>query len=228
MTRLTPFVLLSVLLIPIAATSFNSTCTGTASYRITFFNFLSRRFFGSLIPPTGLVFSPLAAVTHSNRISLLTVRGFASPEIEAIAETGDNGPLIRTARRLRRQGRGVKSIVAAGGPTMPGNRTTLQVMVDCANPFVTIVGMIAPSPDWIVQISNYRLVSMGGSFVRQDFGHLIAYDAGTDSGRMFTDPADASLDMPTEPPLNIAPLVEDETDRFKGRFVGRFFVQRVA
>lgn len=227
MIRFTPLLLLSVLLVPITATSFKSTCTGTATYRITFFNFLSRRFFGKLIPSAGLVFSPLTAVTHSNRISLLTVRGFASPEIEAIAETGDNAPLIRTARMLRRQRRGVKTIAAATGPTMPGNRTTLQVMVDCEHPFVTVVSMIAPSPDWIVQISNYRLVSMSGAFVRQDFGHLIAYDGGTDSGRNFTDPADLSLDMPTEPPLNIAPLVEDETDRFRGRFVGRFFVQRV-
>lgn len=221
-------VLVLALVLPAACSSPpHANCTGSANYRITFFNFLNRRNFGSLIPRTGLVFSPLAAVSHSNRISLLTVRGFASPQVQAIAELGDNEPLLNLARRLRREGLGVKSVAAAMGPTMPGGNTSLEVMVDCENPFVTVIGMIAPSPDWIVQISNFDLVSNAKTFLHGSFGYLIAYDGGTDSGRNFTDPADTSLDIPTDPPLNIAPLVEDDTDRFEGRFVGRYVIRRI-
>lgn len=219
---------LSILLLSILLSSVLSTsprCSGSAVYEVTFANFLLPRLFGSRIPTNGLVFSPLAGVSHSNRISILTVRGFASPEIEAIAERGDNTPLIRLARRLRRQGRGIKTIAGADGPTMPGKFTTLKFRVDCKNPFISLVSMIAPSPDWIVQINNFDTVK-NGKFIKFAKGPLIAYDAGTDDGDMFTDPADLSKDIPTEPPQNIAPLVEDSTDPFGGRVVGKYIVRR--
>lgn len=204
-----------------------ATCRGQARYAVSFHNALSPAFFGDLIPADGLVFSPLTAVSHSNRVSLLTVRGFASPEIEAVAETGDNAGLLRLARSLR--GNGTRSVVVADGATLPANTTTLRVAVDCRNPFVSAVAMIAPSPDWIVQVSNLNLYdSRRRAFKSFAAGFLIAYDAGTDSGRDFTDPSDPALDQPTVPPQNIAPLVEDETDRFEGRVVGKYFIKRIA
>ncbi|PXF44893.1 Spondin-1 [Gracilariopsis chorda] len=201
-------------------------CTGRALYRVTFRNLLTPENFGDLIPETGLVFSPLAGASHSNRISFFTIRGFASPQVEQIAETGQNGRFVRLARNLKYSRRGVLSVSAANGPTMPGNTTTLYFFVDCAHPFITMLGMIAPSPDWIVQLNNRPLIR-DGEFISGENGTLIAYDTGTDDGREFTSPVDASLDMPTEPQQNIAPLVEDETDRFEGRIVGMFYIQRV-
>lgn len=131
------------------------------------------------------------------------------------------------AKRARSLGRGVKSIVNAGAPTMPGGTTSLILDVDCEHSFVTVIGMIAPSPDWIVQVNNRNLVDTRGRFVYSVSGDMIAYDAGVDSGREFTDPSDASLDIPTLPRDNIAPLVEDETDRFQGRVVGKFSIVRM-
>lgn len=200
---------------------------GRAVYNVTFTNFLTPENFGDVIPPTGLVFSPLAGVSHSNRISVLTIRGFASPEIEAIAENGNNAPLLELARTLRMERGVVRSVVGASGPTMPGMNTTLELVVNCKNPFISVVSMIAPSPDWIVQINNFDTVMPDGEFISEASGMLIAYDGGTDSGDMFTDPADLSLDEPTEPPQNIAPLVEDPTDPFGDVAVGSFTVQRI-
>ncbi|KAI0563382.1 Spondin [Gracilaria domingensis] len=199
-------------------------CTGEADYVVNFTNLLTPERFGDAIPEGGLVYSPLAGASHSNRISLLTVRSLASPQVEQIAETGDNGRFVALAEGL--VGKGVKNVSAAMGPTMPGNYTALKFTVDCEHPFITVVSMIAPSPDWLVQISNINLVRRG-SFIKRRSGRLIAYDAGTDDGGDFTNPADASLDMPTEPQLNIAPLVEDETDAFDGRFVGKYVITKV-
>lgn len=67
----------------------------------------------------------------------------------------------------------------------------------------------------------------GGKFRRRRYGYMLAYDAGTDNGKEFTDPADASLDLPTVPQKNIAPLVEDDTDQFDGRIVGRFTIKKM-
>lgn len=88
--------------------------------------------------------------------------------------------------------------------------------------------MVAPSPDWIAQINNLNLFSRSRkSFVRRIIAPLRAYDAGVDSGSNFTDPSDPSLDIPTEPQLNIAPLVEDPTDPFMGRIIGRYIITRI-
>lgn len=201
-------------------------CSGSAKYSVTFNNFLTARRFGSLIPKDGLVYSPLTGASHSGRVSILTVRGYASEAIEAIAETGNNTLLVNAATELRDANQGVKTATAAMGPTMPGNSTTLEFMVDCEHSYISVVGMIAPSPDWIVLLANVNLVR-GGHFIYKRRGALIAYDGGSDSGREFTDPADPSLDIPTSPKLNIAPLVEDETDRFEGRVVGSYTIRKL-
>lgn len=204
-------------------------CRGSAKYKVTFTNLLTPTNFRGLIPDTGLVFSPLAGVTHSNRLSFFTVRGFANKPVEILAETGVNTRYIRFAKRLRSQGRGVLSIVDAGAPTMPGKSTSLIVRVDCKHSFLTVLGMIAPSPDWIVQINNRNMFdTKTNKFIRSDRGTLIAYDTGVDDGREFTPPLDLSLDLPTKPQMNIAPLVEDETDRFEGRIVGRYSIRKIA
>ena len=175
------------------------------------------------------MFSPLAGVTHSNRVSLFTIRGFANKPTEILAETGDNTRYIRLAERLRAAGRGVLSVADAGAPTLPGNSTSLFVRVNCRHPFLTVIGMIAPSPYWIVQINNRNLFDTEKNrFMRSDRGTLIAYDTGVDDGREFTPPLDMSLDNPTRPQKNIAPLVEDATDRFEGRVVGTFRIRRTA
>lgn len=219
-------VLLAILLHTAVSTSSRAKCSGRATYRVTFQNFLTPARFGKLIPSGGLVFSPLAGVSHSNRQSFLTVRGFASRGVEQIAETGVNARFVRRANRLREMGRGVKTVASADGPTPPGHSTILKFQVDCEHPFITVLGMIAPSPDWIVQINN-RNTYMNGRFVNFMSGSLIAYDSGTDDGREFTAPGDPTLDMPTDPKLNIAPLVEDETDRFEGRVVGKWIIKKM-
>lgn len=203
-------------------------CRGFASYNITFFNHLTHTKFPNMLPSTGLVFSPMIAAAHSNRFSILTVRGYASKQVQAIAETGNNSPLIRVLRRTRREKNGVRSYSASAAPTMPGKHTTVRVRVNCRHPFVTALAMIAPSPDWFVQISNVNLYSRRArKMIHGKSGNLIAYDAGTDDGQEFTPPSVTSLDIPTKPRKNIAPLIEDETDRFDGRVVGKFIIKRV-
>ncbi|PXF44854.1 Spondin-1 [Gracilariopsis chorda] len=202
-----------------------SGCSGQAVYQVSFTNLLTPENFGELIPSTGLVFSPLAGASHSNRFSFFTIRGFASPQVEQIAETGQNGRFVAQATNLVPTGK-VRSVASADGPTMPGTTTSLLFTVDCARPFITMLGMVAPSPDWIVQINN-RNMFRDGMFISSENGTLIAYDTGTDDGREFTSPVDASLDIPTEPQKNIAPLVEDETDRFEGRIIGTFDIRKV-
>lgn len=109
---------------------------------------------------------------------------------------------------------------------MPEDSVTVTVDVDCSHQYISGIAMIAPSPDWIVQLSNVNLFGRRG-FKYRHYGRLIAYDAGTDDGKDFTNPGDSSLDLPTVPQKNIVPLVEDDTDPFEGRVVGKYMIKKI-
>lgn len=201
-------------------------CKGEAKYMVSFRNFMTEGRYGPNVP--SLVFSPVTGVSHSNRVSLLTVRGYADEGTANIAKTGDNTVFLNNAEALKNLTGYVLSTDSSGGLTFPESSGRVKLTVDCMRPFVTVLAMIAPSPDWLVQVSNMNLYNTRSrSFVKRLDGNLIAYDAGVDSGSDFTDPGNATLDIPTEPPLNIAPLSEDETDPFGGRIVGRYIIRRV-
>lgn len=202
-------------------------CTGaSADYEVTFTNGMTPKRFGEAIPDTGLVFSPPFSISHSHRVSVLTPRGYASEGIQTIAEKGDFSVLRKAAMGLRMSNHGVRDIKFAGGPTLPGKKTKLTLRVNCRHSFITVVAMVAPSPDWIVFVANVPLFR-NGRFVNKRSGPLFAYDAGTDSGGNFTNPGDTSLDVPTDPPVNIAPLYEDETNVFGMKRVGFYDIRKM-
>ena len=197
-------------------------------YKVTFYNFLypDNANFTGKIPDTGLVYSPLAAVSHSIRKSFLTVYGYASPQVELICETGDNSAFLRMAQNEAKCDDLVKSYAGSDGPARPGMSASVILKVTCEQPMITALSMIAPSPDWIVQVNNLEMVGDDGYFVEYRAGPLIAYDCGTDDGGDFTPPADASLDIPSEPMLNIAPLNRDPTDPFGKQPVGSYVITK--
>lgn len=201
-------------------------CYGSAVYNVTFFNMLTTARFGSSIPST-LAYSPLTVTAHSNRFSILVLRGYASKEVQTIAQTGNNGPLLGMLKTLKSSGHGVKNFAASSSLTVPGSSVSVAIEADCNHPFITALAMIGPSPDWFVQISNVNIHSRRSrKYKNKIAGSLIAYDAGTDDGTDLTS-IDSSIDIPTIPQKNIAPLREDITDRFMGRNVGKYIIKRI-
>ena len=67
-------------------------------------------------------------------------------------------------------------------------------------PLVTLVTMVAPSPDWFVGVHDYDLVA-GGDWVVERRVSLYPYDAGTDDGETYSSP-----DRPAQPPMPTALL----------------------
>ncbi len=59
-------------------------------------------------------------------------------------------------------------------------------------PLVTLVSMVAPSPDWFVGVAGLDLRGTDGEFVQSLLVPLVVYDAGTDSGLRFTSSNSAS------------------------------------
>lgn len=69
-----------------------------------------------------------------------------------------------------------------------------------AYPLVTLVSMVAPSPDWFVGVAGLRLFE-DGAWVDTLVVDLFAYDAGTDSGTTYAAP-----NQVTDPPQPIAKI----------------------
>jgi len=146
--------------------------------------------------PSNPHFSGLIGASHNENVSFWKVGALASPGIKNMAETGSKTPLNEeiTTAILNRT---ALSFISMGGinPSPGSIRTTFQVSENY--PIVTLVSMIAPSPDWFVGVDSLNLYE-GSLFVDEKTVILYAYDAGTDSGNNYT-----STDEPTNPPIPV-------------------------
>jgi len=133
--------------------------------------------------PSNPHFSGLIGATHSPRVRLWEEGGLASPGIKNMAETGSKSPLDSEIDSLIDEGSACTKISGAGINPSPGKvSVTLTVSQDC--PLVSVVTMIAPSPDWFVGVSGLGLYE-NGEWVSQKVVDLVPYDAGTDSGTSY-------------------------------------------
>jgi len=175
----------------------------TATYTLTFDATWSRRTH-PLEAPSNPHFSRLIGGTHDARATFWASGALASRGIEAMAELGATSPLDAE----------VESAIAAGtaqhllrGDSIPRNpgRTTLAFTVSQSHSFVTLVSMVAPSPDWFVGVAGLDLFA-GGVWADQIAISLQPWDAGTDDGLSFeSENADAvpakPISLITTPPL---------------------------
>ncbi len=127
--------------------------------------------------------SSLIGLTHGDRVSLFKDGATASSGLELVAENGRSGILKAQFDELRRKNR-VGSIVEANGiKSVPGKiSTTFSTTKD--HPLLSVVTMVAPSPDWFTGISDVRLHSNDGWLDVIELP-LWVWDAGTDSGATF-------------------------------------------
>jgi len=73
---------------------------------------------------------------------------------------------------------------------------TVEIEVDELHSSVTLVTMLAPSPDWYLGIVDYSLFA-NGEFVDFVVTPGLVYDAGTDDGLSYASPNDNT--SPTQP-----------------------------
>jgi hypothetical protein len=109
-----------------------------------------------------------------------------------MAETGGKRPLDSEIDSLIRSGSACAEISGGGIGRSPGVVTVeLTASQDC--PLVSVVTMIAPSPDWFVGTSGLSLYE-NGAWIADKVVALFAYDAGTDSGASYVSPNDPTAD----------------------------------
>ncbi|MFK7919820.1 MAG: spondin domain-containing protein [Ilumatobacter sp.] len=151
----------------------------SATYRVTIVLDWTSSTHPLTVPPNAHI-SPTVVATHG-QIGDLFVRGaLASNGIEQMAETGGTS-ILRSE--------------LAGDPTVTGVQTgsriddagqqSFTVTLTQGAPMVSLVTMLAPSPDWFVGIRD-RSMFVDGEWVQVITTDLANYDAGTDSGSTWT------------------------------------------
>jgi hypothetical protein len=194
-------ILLSFILILIFSAGCNDEdVPQTATYKVTFSSVWSKATHPADFPRNPH-FSGLIGATHNDAARFWQVGGLASPGIKNMAETGVKSPLDKEILRAMKAGRAGEKLSGSGMPVSPG-KVELTFKVSREFPRVTLVSMIAPSPDWFVGVSGLPLFE-NGDWVEKKIVELYPYDAGTDSGRSY-----ASGDKATKPQARITRLKE--------------------
>ena len=146
--------------------------------------------------PKGAHFSGLIGASHNASYSIFALGRRPTPGLERLSEEGKHSPLDDE----------INAAIAAGRAGMMFETGQLKnfkdslvttVRVDPAHPLVSLVAMIAPSPDWFTGAADVNLVENGG-WARSRTLRLIAYDAGGDNGTTYLAPdKDANPKRPT-------------------------------
>jgi hypothetical protein len=169
----------------------------TAPYRVTF----DASWTGVTHPgaPAGAHFSPLVGCTHDAAAAFWAPGAIASQGIENMAELGATGALLGEFGVGLAAGHVGVSFTGSGILFTP-TTDAITFTATAAHPLVTLVTMVAPSPDWFVGVAGLDLMD-GGAWASEVVVPLLAWDAGTDFGATFTAP-----DIDAVPQVPIAPI----------------------
>ena len=138
-------------------------------------------------------FSGIIGASHNENVSFWQIGSLASPGIRSMAETGSKNPLTSEISSAILNNTALALISGNGIGTSPG-QVSGTFIVSNDYPLVSLVTMIAPSPDWFVGVNSLNLFE-NGDFVDEKTVILYAFDAGTDSGMTYTSPNEI-----TDPP----------------------------
>lgn len=178
----------NVLIIFLVVTFINSYSQGEAAiYTVTFDSNWSQETHphpnGSL--PNSAHWSRLVGAIHNNEISFLTMGELSTQGIENIAESGSNGAFNNEVNNAITAGTAIEYIDLGDLDSDLGQITgTIQATTE--HSLISLISMIAPSPDWIIAIDSIALLNDADEWEEEISIDLYPYDAGTDNGTDYT------------------------------------------
>ena len=162
--------------------------------------------------PSGAHFTTLIGGVHNAEVTFLKEGGMATAGVEIMAELGGTGTLTNEVRAAEPNALSVLQGSAGNiGPT--GSSTINMVTLTTDHPRVTLLSMVAPSPDWFVGVSGLSLLDAGADWLPSQTVNLYPWDAGTEEGTEFS-----LTNSATSPQETITSL----------RGIGKFSNERIA
>ncbi|PSW62081.1 hypothetical protein C0W54_09615 [Photobacterium kishitanii] len=182
----------------------------TATYELTLNSNWSANNFSTNFP-SNRHFSGVIGLTHNTNGGIFELGKLASAGIVEVAETGAKTVLTTEINDLQNLGKSL-STIDGSGITVDQQSVTVTFDISQDYPYISLVSMLAPSPDWFTGLNSYQLF-VDGKWVESVDVSLNTYDAGSDGGLIFT-----SANDPITPPDVITLLTSDRanTDFEKG------------
>lgn len=176
--------------------------TASVEYAIVFRSNWTRARHPFEYPEAGVVtgphFSGIIGAAHNASYNLFAEGALPTAGLEKLSEEGKHSPLDEEIRAAITAGNA--SRLFESGPLRDfSDSVVTSVRVDAAHPFVSLVAMIAPSPDWFTGAANVNLME-NGQWAESRTLELQAWDSGGDDGTTYK-AADRNLDpkQPTTP-----------------------------
>ncbi|MGB5848207.1 MAG: spondin domain-containing protein [Ignavibacteriaceae bacterium] len=160
--------------------------------------------------PSSAHFSGLIGMTHNGNAMLFTNGEVASEGIKNMAETGNKSPLEAEIQNfITNQTAG--TLISGGGISSSPGEVSLEFDIVSSHSLVSVVSMLAPSPDWFIAVSNINLIE-NNEWVTTKTITVDIYDSGTDDGATFLSPDESTVPrVPifeiTTPPLAVNNVV---------------------
>lgn len=159
----------------------------TARYYVTFTSTWSQATHPSNWPANARL-SGLVGGVHNSSVHFFRPGETASEGIRLMAEQGQKTTLLSEVATAITNGTADFQLNGGSIVSSPGTAVHTFVQPMRRNfPLVTLVSMIAPSPDWFVGVDSLSLIE-NGQWVTNKTVTLYGMDAGTDSGVTYTSP----------------------------------------
>jgi spondin N len=172
---------------PAMAGSMAMADAGPATYRVEFTPLWTKAAFPHEYPDTSLIhhphFSGLIGTAHNAQYHLFAVGQMPTPGLERLSEECKHAPLDAE----------IKAAIAAGNALALSEseplkdfsqKASTEVKVDGTHPMVSLVAMIAPSPDWFAGVSDVELME-NGTWVASKTVDVMPWDSGGDDGATY-------------------------------------------
>jgi len=132
--------------------------------------------------PSNDHYSNLVGATHKNENEYFQLGQNASTGIKNMAELGSNGALMSEVQASTNSKEWLNSSFSPNNAPN-GSATITNIEVTEEHHLLSLVSMIAPSPDWFIAINSLDLRNDTNTGWKQSFTvDVFVYDAGTDSG----------------------------------------------
>lgn len=157
---------------------------------------------GGSLSLSGAHFSGLIGAPHNGSYHLFREGALATPGIELVSHKGSKNPLDDELRAAAAAGN-AGAIFDTGVFLDVTSPKSVTFEVSDRFPLVSVVAMIAPSPDWFVGVSDLDLKE-NGAWLDKKTVQALAWDSGTYEGMTYA--AEEKASSPHQPiALNKAP-----------------------
>jgi hypothetical protein len=165
----------------------------TAMYRLTFDAAWSRTTHPYEFPFDAR-WSPVVGMTHNQDVTLFETGDIATQGLINVSQTGSRDPMNDEIDAIIASGNAEYRINAATRVNPSPDTITTTFQVSESHSYVSLVSMIAPSPDWFVAMRDINFFE-NGEWVESKIIQFAPYDSGSDDGVTFASPNNATIPL---------------------------------